>query len=352
MNKKLAAVMALAILIAGGAGYAVYGKKSAEDTSATPSGDQAAATPENSENVAEIAPAAEDTAKEEKVAEAVAPEASKAPDDATNPVVARVNGEDVRRDEVLAFMQTLPPQMKQLPQESIFPMVIEQVVSGKIVDQKALAANLAASPEVNKRLDEARTQIVRAVYAEKAIEEKFSDSKVKEAYDKMVKEMPKVEEVQARHILVDDEKVAKDIIAKLDGGAKFEDLAKEFSKDKSNAGTGGDLGYFAEGDMVKEFSDAAFALSKDGYTKAPVKTQFGFHVIQQLDKRARPAPKYDDVKGQLAAQVRHGILNDLVSEWRKGASYEVFDFNGKPLPKEAPKEEPKAEEKPADKPAE
>lgn len=345
MNKKLAAVMALAILVAGGAGYVVYGKKSAENTSATPSGDQTAAT--TSENVAEIAPAAEDTAKEEKVAEA-APEASKAPDDATNPVVARVNGEDVRRDEVLAFMQSLPPQMKQLPQESIFPMVIEQVVSGKIVDQKARDANLAASPEVTKRLDEARTQIVRAVYAEKAIEDKFSEAKVKDAYDKMVKEMPKVEEVHARHILVDDEKVAKDIIAKLDGGAKFEDLAKEFSKDKSNAGTGGDLGYFAEGDMVKEFSDAAFGLSKDGYTKAPVKTQFGYHVIQQLDKRARPAPKYDDVKDQLAAQVRHGILNDLVAEWRKGASYEIFDFDGKPLPKE----EPKAEEKPADKPAE
>lgn len=249
-----------------------------------------------------------------------------------DPVVAKVDGREIHRTEILNFMQGLPPQMKQLPPEALFPMAQEQVVNGAIVDEKAKAADTASSPEVAARMAEAKMQITRAVFAEKAIEAKFSDKAVKTAYDEMVKKMPKVDEVQARHILVEKEDEAKELIKKLEGGAKFEDLAKESSKDKSNAASGGDLGYFAQGDMVKEFSDAAFAMKAKEYTKTPVKTQFGFHVIQTLDKRTRPAPKFDDVKGQLGQQVRHDILNKLVEEWRKAAKVEMFDVDGKVLP--------------------
>ena len=252
---------------------------------------------------------------------------------ADDPVVAKVDGAPVYRTDVLDFIKTLPPQMQQVPPETIFPMAIEQVISGKIVDKKAEAEGTANDADVAARMADAKLQIVRAVYAEKAINKDFSDDTVKKAYDDMVAKMPKVDEVHARHILVDNEAQAKDIIKKLEGGAKFEDLAKEFSKDQSNSASGGDLGYFAQGDMVKEFGDAAFALTPNEFTKKPVKTQFGFHVVQSLDKRARPAPKFDDVKGQLEGQVKRDILNKLVQNWRGTAVVEQFDFNGNPLPK-------------------
>lgn len=165
----------------------------------------------------------------------------------------------------------------------------------------------------------------------------------------MVADMPKVEEVKAAHILVDDEATAKEIIKKLADGGKFADLAKEYSKDKSNAENGGDLGYFAEGDMVKEFGDAAFAMKVGEFSKEPIKTQFGYHIISLEDKRVRPAPAYDDVKDQLTAQVKRDLLNNMMKDWRDSAKVEIYDYNGNPMPaagEEAPEAAPEA--KPAE----
>lgn len=305
---KTFTAIALALLVGAGVGYGVFHYTGAK-TEVTP--------------IESAQTASTDAAKIEPAAEAV--------HGADDPVVAKINGKPVYRTDVLDFIKTLPPQMQQANPKDIFPMALEQIISGKLVDEKAAAENLDNDPVVVKRLALAKTQIVRAVYAEKAIQKEFSDDLVKKTYDDIVKKLPKVQEVHARHILVDTEAQAKDIITKLNGGAKFEDLAKEFSKDKSNSATGGDLGYFAQTDMVKEFSEAAFALKPNEYTKTPVKTQFGFHVIQSLDKRDRQPPKFEDVKSQVEGQVRRDILEKLVAEWTKAATIEKFDYDGKPV---------------------
>lgn len=267
---------------------------------------------------------------------------------ADNPVVGTVDGQNILRSEVIAFMRNFPPQMQQMPVEQLFPMALEQVVTAKIVDARAAKEpELQTDPEVAKRLSEAKVQIIRTVYLEKEIEKQLTDDKIQKAYDKFKAEQGKIEEVHARHILVEKEETAKEIIAKLEGGAKFEDLAKEYSKDPSNKDAGGDLGYFTKEAMVKEFADAAFAMNKDEVSKTPVKTQFGFHVIQVLDKRTKPVPSLEEVKPALAAEERRQILNDMVEGWRKKADVTALDINGKPIekkkeeaPKEAPKEEP------------
>lgn len=334
MNKTVMGLVA-ALVVAAGAGFGAYTfmqdkqEDSANSSSATSAGDTAAM---NDQSAAATEPAADDKAKTDDAEPAKSEPTDAVVASADNPVVAKVDGKDVLRSDVLSFMEALPPQMKQLPPKAIFPMVLEQVVNGKIVDERVAKTDLANDPEVAKRMEMAKAQILRAVYAEKQIDENFKDSDVKDAYDKLVKDTPKVEEAKASHILVEDEATAKEIIGKLDSGAKFADLAKEYSKDKSNASNGGDLGYFAEGDMVKEFSDAAFALKKGEYTKSPVKTQFGYHIIMLEDKRDRPAPKFEEVKGQLEGQVKRDLLNKLVDDWRKGAQVETFDFDGKPLP--------------------
>ncbi|HAJ90848.1 MAG TPA: rotamase [Rhodospirillaceae bacterium] len=307
---KTFTAIALALLVGAGVGYGVFNYM----------GPKAEAP---------SAPAIE-TAQSAEPAK-IEPAAAEVVHGADDPVVAKVDGKPVYRTEVLDYIKSLPPQMQQADPKELFPLALDQFISGKIVDEKAAVANLDSDPVVVKRLALAKTQIVRAVYAEQAIDKEFSADLVKKTYDDIVKGMPKVEEVHARHILVDSEAQAKDIITKLNGGAKFEDLAKEFSKDKSNATSGGDLGYFAQTDMVKEFSDAAFALKANEYTKTPVKTQFGFHVIQSLDKRQRPAPKFEDVKLQVEGQVRRDILNKLVETWTKSASIEKFDYEGKPI---------------------
>lgn len=324
---KTFTAVALALLVGAGVGYGGYSMMD-KSTDASVESAQSIAS-----ETAQIEPAAE-----EKV---------RGSDD---PVVAKVDGKPIYRTDVLDFIKSLPEQMRQADPKAIFPMAVEQVINAKIVDEKAMAQNIESDPEVVKRLADAKTQIIRSVYAEKAIDKEYTPEAVQKAYDEIVKSLPKTQEANARHILVETEAQAKDIISKLDGGAKFEDLAKEFSKDQSNSGNGGDLGYFGQSDMVKEFSDAAFALKAKEYTKAPVKTQFGFHVIQLMDKRDRPAPKLDDIKPQIEGQVKRDILNKLVETWRSNAKIESFDYDGKPIaipaePLASPKppEEKKAE---------
>jgi peptidyl-prolyl cis-trans isomerase C len=342
MNPKIIGI-ALAVILAVAAvfGYGISQKSSNESPAEPPAAeaDQAANAvdvEEPKKNPAEAEPAAGEAKSDEKSEAEVAP--AVAGDD---PVVAKVEGTDLHRSEVLAFIQNLPPQMRQVPPEAIFPMALEQVINGKIVDLKVAATDVSTTPAYATRLEDAKKQIARAVYVEGEIEKALSEADVKKAYDKLVKDQGKVEEVKARHILVEKEDQAKDIIKKIEGGAKFEDLAKEFSKDTSNKASGGDLGYFTKDSMVKEFAEAAFKLGKGETSKEPVKTQFGYHVIQVEDRRDRPAPKFEEVKPQLEAQVRRDLLNSLVEGWRGKAKVETFDFNGKPVEK---KEAPKAEE--------
>ncbi len=346
MNKTFLG-LAIAILVAAGAGYGVYSNMTSAESAVKPS-----ATPEvtaSAETPATEAPAAtEDQAAESETAAATEPAAASATQasdaDKDNPVAAIVDGENIKRSDVLDFMQTLPPQMQKIAPESIFPMVLQQVVNAKIVDEKAAKANIESDPEYTKQMALAKTQIKRAIYAQQQIDANYKEEDTKKAYDKMVADLPKVDEVKAAHILVDDEAKAKEIITKLDQGAEFSALAKEYSKDKSNAENGGDLGYFAQADMVKEFADAAFALKKGAYTTAPVKTQFGYHVILSEDKRVRPAPAYDEVKQELEAKVKRDLLNKMMEEWRDNAKIEEFDFNGNPIAAAADK---KSDEKKA-----
>jgi peptidyl-prolyl cis-trans isomerase C len=152
----------------------------------------------------------------------------------------------------------------------------------------------------------------------------ITDADVKARYDKEVAATPPEEEVKARHILVKTEEEAKKIIADLDAGKDFLELAK-LSSDGPSAEQGGDLGYFTKGRMVPEFEAAAFELKPGEYTKTPVKTQFGFHVIKVDDRRPAAAPPLE----QVSDQVRQVLLREryaaLLDEARAEAEVEVVD---------------------------
>jgi peptidyl-prolyl cis-trans isomerase C len=148
-------------------------------------------------------------------------------------------------------------------------------------------------------------------------------------YDEAIKQTPSnEEEVHARHILVATEGEAKDIVAQLKNGADFATLAKEKSKDPG-AADGGDLGYFTKEQMVPEFAEAAFKLQK-GQISDPVKTQFGWHIIKIEDRRIRPTPTYDEVKGQLQNYVARRAQAELVDNLRKSATIERLDRPASP----------------------
>ena len=247
-----------------------------------------------------------------------------------NPVVAKVDGKDITRTDVYRFIQTMPANVQQLPAVQVYPVAVDQVINTRIVQTQAEKAKIEESEEFKRELDVAKQQLVRNLYLQREVDAKITDKMVKKAYNDYVKKIPDVKERRASHILVETEDKAKAVIEKLNKGGKFEELAAELSIGPTGV-KGGDLGYFGEGEMVPEFSAAAFAMKKGEVADKPVQTQFGWHVIKLVDIRDRAKPTLEQVEPSLRAELSRTALDELLVKWRKGAKVEQFDINGQPL---------------------
>jgi len=258
-----------------------------------------------------------------------APAAQALPPDDT--VVARVDGTELRLSDVEAAQKNLPPQAQKLPLEQIYPMLLDRLVDGMLIAEAGRKEHLDRDPELQDRLKHYEDRLIQEAYINRAIKDAETEDALKARYQTFLKEKPAREEVHARHILVPTEAEAKSVIAELEKGADFAALAKKYSKDPG-AESGGDLGYFGHDDMVKEFADAAFALSPGQYTKTPVKTEFGWHVIKVEDRRAGKPPSFEEAREQLSREIAHEIIDGKLHDLRDAAKIEEFGLDGKPLP--------------------
>lgn len=246
-----------------------------------------------------------------------------------NPVVGKVNGTDIRFADVQAAMATLPQQYRDLPEETLFPSVLQQLIDGKLMAAAARKSGLDKDPAFLKHLEDVKERALQEAYITKNIDAEVTDANVKTAYDDLVAKMPPQEEVRARHILVKTEAEAKAIKKQLDGGADFIKLADEKSSDGA-AKNGGDLGFFTKDQMVAEFSTAAFALKK-GEVSGPVKSSFGWHIIKVEDRRTVSAPPLDQVAEEIRSKLAGAAFEKTVDGLRKGAKIETFNPDGSPL---------------------
>ena len=249
---------------------------------------------------------------------------------ADDPVVAIINGNEIHRTDVELVATSLPEQMRQVPMEQIYPMLLDRVIDFKLLENEAEKQNLADDPDVQPALAQARANVLRDAMLRKKVEEGSTDEALKARYEEMKgDEGFSYEEVHARHILLASEDDAKAVIADLEGGADFAELAKEKSTGPSGP-QGGDLGYFKKGQMVPEFGDAAFAMDIGSTSPEPVKTQFGFHVIKVEDKR-QVEPSFEESEPQLRQEVARTIVTALVEKLREGAEIERFNMDGTPM---------------------
>jgi peptidyl-prolyl cis-trans isomerase C len=248
-----------------------------------------------------------------------------------NPIVARVDGVELHLSDVESAQQTLPPQAQKLPLEQIYPMLLDRLVDGALITEAGRKEHLDQDPDVQSRLKRYEDRLIQEAYLNRAIKPAETEDSLKTRYQKLLKEKPAQEEVHARHILVASDEEAKSVIAQLDKGADFTALAKKYSTDP-NAEEGGDLGYFGHDDMVKEFADAAFALPVGQYTKTPIKTEFGWHVIKVEDRRTGKPPSFEEAQDQLRQDLARDIIEAKLQELRGAAKIEEFGLDGKPLP--------------------
>ncbi len=237
--------------------------------------------------------------------------------------VARVNGSDVTEAEINFAEGEVGSEIAGLPLEARRRVLLEYLVEAHLFAEAAAKNQLGAGKEFEERLSYYKLRALRDAFYEKRVRDAVSEAQAKAAYDEQIAKIPPELEVHARHILVKTEQEAKDLVKQLKAGADFTELAKK-SSDGPSSQTGGDLGYFSRGQMVKQFEDVAFAL-KPGQVSDPVQTEFGWHVIKVEDKRNRPVPSFDEVKDQLMASLVQNQLKTVVQGLRSTAKVEIVD---------------------------
>lgn len=255
---------------------------------------------------------------------------------AADPVVARVNGKPILRSDVMAAHRQLPAQVQQMPLEMIFPLVVDQVVSSRLLSEAGRDQNLHNDPEVKNQMARLEDRVIERVYLTRVVEKAVTEDKLRARYSDFAKKQPAGEEVKASHILLEKEDEAKRVIADLEKGGDFARIAREKSIDPSGRENGGDLGFFQKEQMVPEFSGAAFAMKKGETSKAPVKSQFGWHVIRVTDRRAMAAPTFEAAREELSEELAREAVDAHVKALREEAKVEVFNADGSALAPAAP----------------
>ena len=248
---------------------------------------------------------------------------SEAPASASDPVIARVNGVDIKQSDLALAEEDVGADMQAASPEAKREHLISYLADIIMVTQAADKKNLADNPDFKRQLAFLRSKLLMGYELQQEAKTALTDEALKQTYDEAVKSMSGQEEVRARHILVEGEDEAKAIIEQLKGGADFAKLAKEKSKDPG-AAEGGDLGYFTKDQMVPEFADVAFKMYP-GQLSNPVKTQFGWHVIKVEDKRTKQPPEFEKVKDQIEAYLARKAQSDFIAKLRQSAKVERFD---------------------------
>ena len=239
---------------------------------------------------------------------------------ADDDIIAIVNGKNITEWTLKRYtsQRGLPPEMPQAEQRAA---MIEELVNRELIFQDAVSIGIDRATNIINEIEHQRVNIIASAMLNRSSDRfEVSEADLKKEYDNRKGELGG-KELKARHILLETEADAKAVIAELNKGVDFATLAGKKSTGPS-AVDGGDLGWFSTGQMVKEFSDAAQKLKKGSYSKTPVKTQFGWHVILLEDTRQVNPPSFDEVKEQIRVGLQNKLIENYISDLRNKAKIE------------------------------
>ena len=250
------------------------------------------------------------------------------PDD--DPVQARVDGGVIRLSEVMAAIESLPQQYRQMPMAVLYPQLLDQLVSRRLLVNAARAENIQDDEILKSRLKIYEERLLQEIYLTRRVEAELTEERLRAHYTATVGATSGAAQVHARHILLNTEDDAKAVIAELAAGADFTEVAKAKSTGPS-AAQGGDLGYFNREQMVPAFAAAAFAMEKGAISTEPVQTSFGWHVILVVDRRESAPPSFADSVEKLRQELAQQLVAAHAGELRQAAKIEKFNLDGSPM---------------------
>lgn len=259
-------------------------------------------------------------------------QAGPAPTTNADTVIAKVGDEELHASDLADAAQGLPEELRGLPPSMLYPMLLDQLIDRRVIVQAAKKQGLQNDPAVSRAITRAADTVLQNALLTREIAPTLTEDAIKARYESNYAHKPGEEEVRAAHILVADEAKAKDIIAQLEKGADFAQLAKANSTDPSAAQNSGELGWFKKTDMLPEFSNAAFGLKPGEITKTPVKTRFGWHVIKLEERRTAPPPTFDQVRDEIRQQLIQEGVQKVLAQAKEGVKIEKFNQDGTPMP--------------------
>jgi len=249
---------------------------------------------------------------------------------ATADTVATVNGTPISRNLYNSYvkqaLQGKDPTTLTQPQKD---EALDNLVRAELVVQQAETSGLTKDAQTADLIELSRMNAVQQAFSENFVKEnKPTEEELKKEYDVQVALLPHTE-YHVEHVLVSTQDAASKIIADLGKGAKFEDLSKKFGDPKDpSSQQGGDLGFFKKGDMLPEFSNVAFTLKPNEYTKTPVHTRYGWHVIQVLETKVSQPPTYDQVHDEIKQELLRKDAKAFVEQARAQVKVQLFNANG------------------------
>ncbi len=245
-----------------------------------------------------------------------------------DPLLAKVNGQEIRWSDVAASAHDLPEEYRSQV-EVIFPALLQRLIDVRLIVWAAREAGLAEDEELRALVTEFEERMISEALIRRRVADRVTLAMVRARYDAYVERLAARAEVRARHILLDSEDEAKEIIAALEAGADFAELARERSLGPT-AEQGGDLDYFTRENMTPAFAEPAFALEVGAYSRTPVKTDFGWHVIKVEDRRTEEVRGFFKVRADLREKITRELMDELLRDLRERAEIELFPEAARP----------------------
>jgi peptidyl-prolyl cis-trans isomerase C len=238
-------------------------------------------------------------------------------------VVATINGTPITEGDLGIAAQEFSDQLQRIPPDQQRSALIQVLIDIRLLAKAAETAGLDKDKDVASKLAFAHDTTLRSEYLRSKVDANVTDDAAKKRFDQEVAKFVPGDEVHVFHILVKTEDEAKAIIADLDKGGDFAAIAKEKSLDPGSGPQGGDLGFIGRGKTVKPFEDAAFALAVGAYTKTPVQSEYGWHVIKVTEKRKEPAPTFEAEADRIRQQLAQETMKNEIATLRAAAKIDI-----------------------------
>lgn len=241
-------------------------------------------------------------------------------------VAAKINNHVISAQDVLNAINTLPQNVKKRPLPEIYPRIVNELINQYLITKRAYEEKIDLDTNVINLIQKSKDQILAKYWLNNFVRNETREEKINQFYDNYLKSFSGLKEANASHILVKTREEAISIIEKLNKQSIFSELARIHSTGPSGK-NGGELGWFAPGQMVKGFENATFALKKGETTQEPVETKFGFHIIKLNDIRDAKPKKLDEIRENIIDQITKNSLANLEKKIRKNHEITIVDFD-------------------------